>query len=111
MYRIKPAGCQRPRLYGLPKVYKNDVPLPPILSMMCSAQHELAKWLAELLNLVSDHFSAYCVPDSFTFLEFIRNCSITSSDKILVSFDIVSLYTNVSLQETAQICADALYRA
>lgn len=47
---------------------------------------------------------------TLTFLKFIRNCPITSNDKIMVSFDIVSLYTNVPLQATAQICVDALCR-
>lgn len=31
--RIRPASSQRPRLYGLPKFHKNNVPLHPILSM------------------------------------------------------------------------------
>jgi len=35
-------GSQRPRLYGLPKTHKKDVPLRPKLSMIGSAQHELA---------------------------------------------------------------------
>ena len=30
---IQPTGSQRPRMYGLPKIHKKDVPLRPILSM------------------------------------------------------------------------------
>lgn len=71
------------------------------------ARHELAKWLAELLKPV---FRPWCVSDSITFSKYIRNCSINSSSKILVSFDIVSFYTNVPLRETTQIYADALCR-
>lgn len=41
---------------------------------------------------------------------FIRNLEICSKDKLLVTFDIVSSYTNVPLQDTVQICSDALYR-
>lgn len=72
---------------------------------MGSAHHELVKWLAELLKPVSNYFSAYCVSGIFTFSEFIRNCSINSNNKILVSLDIVSLSTNTTppLQETTQI--------
>ena len=40
---IRPTGSQRPRLYGLPKTHKDGVSLRPILSMVNSAQHELAK--------------------------------------------------------------------
>lgn len=44
-----------------------------------------------------------------SFLILFRNCEICS-DELLVSFDIVSLYTNVPLQDTLKICFDALYR-
>ena len=47
--RVRPTGSQRPRMYGLPKTQKEDIPLRPILSMIGSSQHELAKWLAEIL--------------------------------------------------------------
>ena len=30
---IRPVGSQRPRMYGLPKIHKKEVPLRPILSM------------------------------------------------------------------------------
>ena len=48
--RIRPTGSQRPQMYGLPKIHKPNVPLRPILSMIGSAQHELAKWLSEVLD-------------------------------------------------------------
>lgn len=35
--------CVRPRLYGFPKTYKDNVPLKPILSMVGSIQHKLIK--------------------------------------------------------------------
>ena len=37
--RIRPTGSQRPRMYGLPNIHKQDVPLRPILSMTGSTQH------------------------------------------------------------------------
>lgn len=58
-------------------------------------QNVLVKRSADLLKPVSDYFSVYCASDSLTFSEFIRNVSINSNDKILVSFNIVNLYTNV----------------
>ena len=41
--RLRPSGSQRPRMYGLPKTHKEDIPLRPILSMIGSSQYELAK--------------------------------------------------------------------
>ena len=53
---IRPMGSQRPRMYGLPKTHKNDVPLSPILSMTGSVQHQLAKWLTSVFNPVLQLF-------------------------------------------------------
>ena len=47
--RIRPTGSQRPHMYGLPKTHKENIPLRPILSMISSSQHELAKWLSKIL--------------------------------------------------------------
>lgn len=40
---IRPLGSLRSRLYGLPKIHKGGTPLRPILSMVVSAQHKVAK--------------------------------------------------------------------
>ena len=48
---IRPTGSQRPRMYGLPKIHKKDVPFRPILSMTGSAQHQLGTWLTSVLQL------------------------------------------------------------
>ena len=106
---IRPTGSQRPRMYGLPKTHKKDVPLRPILSMTGSAQHHLAKWLTSILNPVLQQFSVNCVPDSFTFVKEVNNFTFSSSSVFLCSFDISSLFTNVPLAETIQICAETLY--
>ena len=74
--RVRPTGSQRPRMYGLPKTHKEDIPLRPILSMIGSSQHELAKWLAEILAPVLKLYSSHSVKDSFTFANFIQNCNL-----------------------------------
>lgn len=52
-------------MYGLPKVHKEV--------MVGLVQHELVKWLAELLQTVPDLYSSFCVPGSFRFSECIRD--------------------------------------
>ena len=106
---IRPTGSLRPRMYGLPKTHKKDVPLRPILSMTGSAQHQLAKWLASILDPVLSLYSTHCICDSFTFVESLRTSGLKSSSTFLCSFDVSSLFTNVPLVETINICADALY--
>ena len=94
---------------GLPKIDKQDVPCRPILSMIGSAQHELAKFLAALLQLVLEIYSTNCINDSFSFAEMIQQLKVNFNDSILCSFDICSLFTNVPLAETIEICTKTLY--
>ena len=78
--------------------------------MISSFQHELAKWLAEILAPVLKLYFTHCVKDSFTFAKSIQNCSLEPPKTFICSFDISCLFTNVPLDETIEICADALYR-
>ena len=105
---IRPTGFQRPRILGLPKTHKPNVPLRPILSMTGSAHHQLSKWLASLLQPALDRFIAQCIPDLFTFANYIWKLH-RQTDSFMCSFDVSSLFTNVPLDETIKICADALY--
>ena len=88
---------------------KKNVLLRPILSMTDSAQHQLAKYLSSLLEPVLTFYSSNCIRDSFTFADNIKTSNLDASSVFLCSFDISSLFTNVPLTETIQICADALY--
>ena len=59
--RVYSLGSFRPRMYGLPKIHKPDVPLRPILSMRGSAHYDLPKWLCELLKPVKKYCGDRCV--------------------------------------------------
>ena len=59
-------------MYGLPKLHKDGVPMQPILSMIKAPQHELAKWLTEVLQPVLAKYSQYLVKDTFEFCEHIE---------------------------------------
>ena len=95
-------------MYGLPKTHKEDTPLRHILSMTGSSHHELGKWLAGLLQPVLEQLSSHCILDSFTFAKTMQNHDIYPN-VFMCSFDVSSLFTNVSLNETIKICSDALY--
>ena len=105
--KTKPFGSQRPRLYGLPKTHKLGTPVRPILSMISSPQHRLAKHLNHLLEPVVKHFSRYTIKDSFQFAKIIQGTQ--ASNTYMASFDVKSLFTNVPLLETINICTDTLY--
>ena len=71
---IRLSSSQTPRLYGLPKTHKTNkfIPLRPILLMVDSSQHELVKFLAVTLQPVLELYSSFCIQDSFSFAELIR---------------------------------------
>ena len=111
--RIRPTGSTRPRIYGFPKVHKpQPIPLRPILSMIGSAQHQVANWLAEILQPVLDKYALHVVKDSFEFADLIRDHPTNEqTETSMCSFDVVSLFTNVPIDETIDICLNALYRS
>ena len=99
--RIRPTGTVIPRLYGLPKIHKDGVPLRPILDMTNSPYHALAQWLAELLGPVQQRLSSHSLKDTFHFVETIKNLNVTG--KRMLSLDVCSLFTNVPLVETVDL--------
>ena len=106
---IRSTGSQRPKMYGFPKLHKRDVPCSPILSMIGSVQHELAKFLAALLKPILELYSTNFIHDSFSFDEMIQQLKVNPNDSILRSFVICSSFTNVPLAETIEICTKTLY--
>ena len=105
--RLYPNGSSVGRLYGLPKVHKEGVPLRPILSAVGTHNHAVAKYLAELINPVSNSKGKHSASDTFDFIS--RISSLDISDKYMVSFDVTSLFTNVPIAEVVDICCERLY--
>jgi hypothetical protein len=97
---LTPKGTHTPRLYGLPKLHKTGIPLRPILSMVNTPQHKLAKWLITKLNPIREKLVTHTVKDTFQFVNEVKDMNI--GGKYLVSFDVQSLFTNLPLEETIQ---------
>ena len=97
----------KPRIHGLPKIHKSDIPLWPILSMWHSVQHSLAKWLIQVLNPVLAFYSGFCMDDSFTFSSMIRQLL----PLLTLNSCCPLLFTNVPLEEVISICIDFSYRS
>lgn len=72
-------------------------------TIVASVQHELAKCVAVLLQPILDLYSSVCVPDTFPFSNVIIYPKLCFPDKVLVFFEIVSLFTNVPLQDTLSV--------
>ena len=91
-------------MYGLPKTHKDGIPLRPILSMVGCFNHALAKWISRKLEPLREAKSI--AKDSFS-LDFLRGPSL--SDCHFVSYDVVSLFTNIPLDQTIDLILDKLF--
>ena len=101
---IKLIGSIRPTLYGLPKLHKREVSLRPVLSMTKSLKHKLARFLNLLLDPVLNEYSIIIVKE---FLKLLSGLGILIQ-KILISFDVKMLFTNIRLDEVIQILSEVL---
>lgn len=101
-------SSQIPRLYGLPKLHKTNIPLRPILSMSGSPVHSLSRWLVDKLKPVQEFFTQFTVKDSFLFADMVRDIDLSSVT--MYSFDVQSLFTNVPVYETVELIIDAIQK-
>ena len=103
--QLYPSSASTPAMYGLPKVHKLAVPLRPILSAIGSFNHEAAKWLTGKLSFLRDHPTN--IKESFKFIDNIKDECF--QNKIMVSFDVKSLFTNIPVSFTIKRIIDVLY--
>ena len=85
----------------LPKIHKPNTPLRPIVSCINSPTHPLAKYLLNILNPLVGNTDFY-IKNSSHFLEELSQINLNPNDT-LVSFDVVSLFTNVPVDKTPNI--------
>ena len=96
--------------YGTPKMHKfsssGSFPkLRPILSSIGTFNYSLARFLRDLLSpLVPNN---YCCKDTFSFVSQIKNAN--SSRKLLVSYDMTSLFINIPLEEIIDIAINLIF--
>ena len=106
--KIKAVGSRPGILYGLCKVHKaiTEVcpPFRPILSAIGTPSYKLAKFLVPKLSSVT--FNEFTIKDSFAFAEEIVH---QDSKLFMGSLDVDSLFTNIPLEETINICTNLLY--
>ena len=104
--QLVPSGSRPGILYGLPKTHKAAVPMRPILSAIGTFNYGLAKYIVKLLAPFTA--SEYCVINSFDFAKEISQFPNANS-YIMASFDVTSLFTNIPLDETIEICLRNMY--
>nr|VZI00414.1 unnamed protein product [Spirometra erinaceieuropaei] len=105
--QMKPQDAALARFYGLPKIHKPNVPLRPIVALKGTPTYGLAKWLAKHLKKLTDG-SEHTAVSSTHFLERLKGVTI-ALDEVMVSFDVVSLFTSIP-KELAMRAVDDLLK-
>ena len=104
--KIRPRHKQPPRIYGLPKIHKADVPLRPIVSCVNTFAYDLSAYLANILSPLTGK-SEFTVTNSAHFASTISSETIRDNE-IMVSFDVESLFTNVPVDAAVQAALQRL---
>ena len=95
-------------LYGRAKIYKpiedGVPPFRPILSDIGTPTYKLAKFFVPLLAPLTS--IEYTIKDSFSFAEELLSFD---SNLVMASFDVESLFINIPLKETIDLCVDILF--
>ena len=117
--KIYPSGSNPGKFYGTGKMHKlsedderninnvDKLPLRPIVSNIGTATYNLSKYLAQLLAPLGN--SRYTVPSTEEFINRVREMR-PQSNRIMISFDVVSLFTNVPLEKTIDIILKKIYQ-
>ena len=105
---LSPSFSSAPQIYSLPKIHKEGIPLRPIVSAIGSPTHQLARELVRILNPLQGKTDSY-VKNSTDFAQCISQLSLRESD-IMVSFDVVSLFTRIPVDEALQVIRELLLR-
>ncbi|XP_062713448.1 uncharacterized protein LOC134290344 [Aedes albopictus] len=92
-YHLTSYNAVCPRIYGQPKAHKPNLPLRPVVPNTTAPTINLCKYMADILQ--RSFQSQYNAVDSKSFCVYANNLRIPSNH-ILVSFDAVSLFTNVT---------------
>ena len=91
---------------GLPKIHKLGIPMRPITSGIGSAPHRICKVLAKPLSSKLGTISGTHLKNSGDLINRIKH--VEFKDKVLVSFDVKALFTNVPVEDALEVVQEVV---
>ena len=95
-----------PHLYCTPKTHKEGYPLRPIVDYIGFIGYNTSRALADILSPLVGK-TGHHVPNSKEFAEEINQLTMEKGET-LVSFDVVSLFTNTPINQSLEVVKDRL---
>ena len=94
-------GASSPKLYGLPKIHKKNMPLGPTVSSQGSVRYGVAKELARILKLLTGN-TIHQVNNSKEFAEDIKKIKLEEGECI-ISCDVAALFTSIPVKSELEV--------
>ena len=91
---ISPKNCRTPLFYLLPKILKANNPGRPIVSACDSPTEKISLYLESYPKPLTLKVRSY-IRDTSDFLQKLKELGQIHKDSLLVTIDVVSLYTNI----------------
>ena len=98
--KIYPTGASSPKIYGLPKIHKNN-PLRLIVSCRGSITYGVAKELARILKHLTGN-TIHHVNNSKEFADDMKKTRLEEGECI-ISYDVSALFTSIPVTSTIEI--------
>ena len=104
---LVPSGSQPSKIDGLAKLHKERMPLRSVVSTIRTAEYNLAKYLVKIINDAMP--TTYMLNSTGSFVNQISSFDFKPSN-VLISYDVVSLFTNIPLNSTIDIVCNYVYQ-
>lgn len=92
-FKLSTYNSTDPKLYALPKIHKPNIPFRPVTACINTSTSPLSHMLSPIIKNLTNS-DPYNINNSFVFKEKIA-AAMVDDDDVMVSFDIVSLFTNI----------------